>query len=178
MQWDKKLPWYWNNPQTRILGPARTETPAGPEEIRPQLPPRKGTADPWAGSDDGPTLTVSQKPSRTAPCSLTNEKSRRRWIILALLSYRSVQYIYSTLNIKTYLFSLVAHKLFPLTSCLSPIRTETSGNSSFPYEYRILQFEKVLKSNMYPILTGPQGKESEEVLLRGVCWVGRKESMQ
>lgn len=51
MRWDKKLLWYWNNSQNRILG---TETPAGPEEIGPQLPPREGTADPWAGSDDGP----------------------------------------------------------------------------------------------------------------------------
>lgn len=120
MRWDKELPCYWNNSQNRILGPARTETPAGPEEIGPQLPPREGTAGPWAGSDDGPTLTVSQKPSSTAPCSLTNEKSRRRWIILVLLSYRPIQDIYSTLNVKTYLFSLLAHKLFPLSSCPIP----------------------------------------------------------
>ena len=46
----------------------------------------------------------------------TNAKPGLKWVILALLSHWPMQHIYSTLNIKTYLFCPLTHKLFPLPS--------------------------------------------------------------
>lgn len=169
----------------RIRSPARTEPPAGPEEIRPQLPP---------GENPG-ALSFSVMPGwfvyhftaaweHSDLLSLTNEKARLKWIILALLSHRPIRYIYLKLNIKTYLFSLLVHRLspLPLPQMGYIMKAETSGNSSFPYEYLILQFEKVQKYQMYLILMWPPGERVKGDFAKGecvcVCWVGRKESMQ
>lgn len=50
------------------------------------------------------------------------------------------------------------------------MKAETSGNSSFPYEYLILQFEKVQKYKMYLILTWPPGERVKGDFAKGVCF--------
>lgn len=61
------------------------------------------------------SFRTSQALEHSILLSLTNEKARFELIILALLSYRPTQYIYIKLNIKIYLFLILAHKpSFPL----------------------------------------------------------------
>lgn len=54
----------------RILRPAGAEPPAGPEEIRPQLPPGEDTEEPWASKWwRAGSSSISRKPESTATCS-------------------------------------------------------------------------------------------------------------
>lgn len=55
------------------------------------------------------------------------------------------------------------------------MKAETSGNSSFPYEYLILWFEKVQKYKMYLILMWPPGErvKGDFVLRVRVCVCAR-----
>lgn len=50
------------------------------------------------------------------------------------------------------------------------MRTETSGNSSFPSAYHILQFEKGQNYRMYPVLMWTPGERVRGGLIKGcVC---------
>lgn len=129
--------------RVRILRLARIRAPARSEEMKPQLPPgtyRRALMMGW------PLYCFIEALEHSNLLSLTNEKTRLKLIILALLSSRPIQYIYLKLNIKSIYF--LAHKLSSLLAhphLSYIIGAETSGNSSFPYEYRILWFEKVQK---------------------------------
>lgn len=155
-------------------GASRAEPQLGQRKLGLSSHQRKTQRSPGLGVMMGQLFLCHRSHGARTLLPLTSEKSRHRWIILTLLSYRPAQYIYSTLNIKTYLFSLLVHMLSPFPSCPVPIthylmRAETSGNSLFPYEYHILQFGKVLRYKMYPILTRPPGELEEVLLRRGEC---------
>lgn len=46
MRWDKELPWCQNDSQNEDSEASLSGAPAGPKEIRPQLPPGEGTEEP------------------------------------------------------------------------------------------------------------------------------------